>query len=112
MADLNQIVDLRSTFYPRLADRRAIDRRIRTDLDIVFDHNPADLRDLEPTFLFILGISKTVRSDRRVVMDDAIRTDLAILANGDARMYHRPLADRDTVVDRHVRVNADAIAND
>ena len=37
---------LRAGADPRLADRRPIDRRVRADLDVVFDDDAADLRNL------------------------------------------------------------------
>ncbi len=42
--DMNQIVDLRAAPNPRLSQRSAVDRRIRSNLNIVLNHQPALLR--------------------------------------------------------------------
>ena len=39
--DLHEVVDLRAGADARLADRRPIDRRVRADLDVVFDDDVA-----------------------------------------------------------------------
>src|SRR5450755_896106 len=43
--DLHEVIDLRAFFDPRAAEARAIDRRIRTNLDIVVDLDDSDLRN-------------------------------------------------------------------
>src|SRR6478752_1021000 len=67
MPDLHEVVDFRSAFDPRFADRRTIDRRICTDLDIIFKHDAAHLRYLQPAFFLVLRVAETVRADRRIV---------------------------------------------
>ena len=44
--DLDEIVDLGAGADARLADGGTIDRRVRADLDVVFDDDAADLRNL------------------------------------------------------------------
>ena len=44
--DLDEVVDLRAGADARLADGGTIDRRVRADLDVVFDDDVAVLRDL------------------------------------------------------------------
>ena len=44
--DLHEVVDLGAGADPRLANGRPIDRRVGADLDVVFDDDAADLRNL------------------------------------------------------------------
>ena len=75
MADLDQIVDLRAAFDSALADRGAVDRGVSADLDIVFQDDAADLRDLDPAFFRILRVTEPIRAERSVVVDDAVAAD-------------------------------------
>ena len=45
-AIMHQVVDLRAAADARLAERRAVDRGVRADLDVVLDDDAADLRHL------------------------------------------------------------------
>src|SRR5229473_6628304 len=58
------------------SDGRAIHTRVRLNLDIVFDHNGAGLKDLVPAAAGLTGEAETVSSD-----DDAVLQDDAV-ANG------------------------------
>src|SRR5258706_934423 len=46
VADLDQVVDLGALAHPRAAGGRAVDRGVGPDLDVVADHDSADLRHL------------------------------------------------------------------
>ena len=61
---------------PRLADRRPIDRRVRADLDVVFDDDVAVLRNLEMRAVRLLDEAEAVAADHRAVLhDDAMADD-------------------------------------
>ena len=45
--DLHQIIDHRARADDRVMPRAAVDRRIGADIDIVADHDPPELRDLD-----------------------------------------------------------------
>src|SRR5688572_9253997 len=108
MSDLDEVVDLRTALDPRLADRRAVDRRVRSDLDIVLENNTAGLRNLQPSLLFVLRVTESVRADRRVVVNDAIRADLAILADGNSGVNYGAGTYGDAVIDSDIRIKPDA----
>ena len=73
MRDLHQVVDLRAGADARLADRRPIDRRVRADLDVVFDDDVGVLRDLQVRAVGLLGEAEAVAADDGAVLqDDAI----------------------------------------
>ena len=105
MSDLHEIVNFRAAFDSRFADRSTINRRIRADLDIIFQHNSPDLRNFQPSFFFRLCITETVRTDCRVIVNDAVFADLAIFADRNAGMNHGIFADLHAVVNRYVRKN-------
>ena len=82
--DVHQVVDLRAGADARLADRRAIDRRVRADLDVVFDHDVAVLRDLEVRAVLLPREAEAVAAD-----DDAVVQRHAV-ADDDALANRRP----------------------
>ncbi len=66
--DLHQVVDLGAGADARLADRRTIDRRVRADLDVVFDHDGGVLRDLEVRAVGLRDEPEAVAADDRAVL--------------------------------------------
>src|SRR5215204_3289601 len=111
MSDLDEIINLRASPDTRFADRRAINRRVRADFDIVFQNDAPDLRDFQPTLLFVLRVAETVRADGRVVVNNAARADTAVFANRDARMDDGIRADFDILINGRVRKNLDIFAD-
>ena len=75
VADLHEVVDLRAGLDARLADRGPIDRRVRAELHVVFDHDRGDLRDL------LVGAVAAA--------DEAV----AVAADDDAVLQHDAVAD-------------------
>ena len=72
--DLHEVVDLGAGRDARLADRRTIDRRVRADLDVVFDDDAADLRNLQVRAVRPAREAEAVAADHgAVVHDDAVR---------------------------------------
>src|SRR5580765_5276392 len=112
MPDLHEVVYFRSAFDPRFADRGTIDRRICTDLDIIFKHDAADLRYLQPAFLLVFRIAETVRPDRRIVLHDTVTPNLAVFPDRHARVNYRAFADPYIVIYRRVGIDLYAIFDD
>src|SRR3989441_8191518 len=110
MSHLNQIIQLRSAFDARLSGRGAIDRGIRANLDVVFDHHATNLRNLQPTTLFVFGKSETVAANHGVVVNNDARADDRVLTDRDAGMNLGIVANLDAIVDGRVRMNPDALA--
>src|SRR6478672_4660956 len=108
MAYLNQVVDLGAAFDAGLTHRGAVDRGVRSDLNVILNYNLPGLWDLEPLLLGRTGVAKAVGSYCRVVMDDAAGPDLAVLADRHAGVNGSVLADNDPFVDRGVWHYADA----
>src|SRR5688572_11320207 len=108
MTNLHEIVELRAATDPAFTNRSAIDRRARADLHVIFKHDSAGLRNLQPALLLVPRVTKPVATDHRVVEDhDALADDRA-LANRSTRVNDRILPDAHVVVDRHVWMNANA----
>ena len=76
MPDLNEIIDFGACANSRLADGRAIDRRVRADLDVIFDHDDARLRNL---LMGAVGppheAIAVAADDRAVLHHDAVADD-------------------------------------
>src|SRR5262245_66166467 len=63
MSNLHEVVDLRPSANPRLADRRSIDRGVCANLDVVFDDHVGMLRDLEVSAVRLLGETVSVAAN-------------------------------------------------
>src|SRR5437660_6658211 len=111
MSDLDQVVNLCAAADATLADGCAIDGRARADLDVVFNNDPAGLRNLEPMALFILRIAKAIAPNHRVVVNDYALANLRSLTYGDTRVNYRISSNHDVVIDCHIGVESHARAN-
>ena len=87
MCDLDEVVDLGAGADPRLANGGAVDSHVGPDLDIVFDHEPADLWNFPVSAIGHARKAEAVASEHGTVLDDD------------------PVADRDTLTDRDVTVD-------
>src|SRR6187549_928095 len=96
--NLNEVVDLGPFADHGIADRAAVDGRVRADLDIVLDDDPADLRDF-PIAGGAGQKAKAILSDAHAPMDhDAVadqrmhnggrRSDRAVAPDPHLRAYH------------------------
>src|SRR5579884_112485 len=104
MSDLHQAVDLGAALYASFAHRRAIHRRQRLDLDIVFDHRDSGLDD------FIMGsfggFSETesiASHDHSVLQRDTI-ADAAMLAYNGMGMGEKIVSDACACIDHDMRM--------
>src|ERR1041385_1008646 len=103
MADLHQVIQLRAPAYSTFASGCTIDRRPAAHLDVIFQYDATSLWNLQPVSLFVFRVTKSVATNHRVVVDHNSLTNLGSLTYCDARVDHRVSADRDIVIDRHVR---------
>ena len=128
VADHHQVVDLGPLADPGGLERRAVDRAIGADLDVVFDFEPPGMRDLHVPAVD-LAVAETVASQHaagvdlhpvaenhvlikdRVGMDDAIAPELAPLADDRAGMERRAVADHRTVADVSKRIDRHVVAD-
>ena len=105
MGDVNEIVDLRARFDARFTDRRAIDRGIGANLDVVFDDDLGVLRNLQ---MRAVGLSRepepVAADDHAVVQDDAIADDDAF-SDRDMGVQRAVVADRRAGTDDDVRIH-------
>src|SRR5262249_6672473 len=84
--DHHQIVELAAAPDARAAEPRAIDGRVRADLDVVLEHHVADLRHL----LVLAALVELVAE--------------AVAADHHARLEHDAVAEPAAFADHHARV--------
>src|SRR6267142_1220879 len=99
MPNLHQVVDFRAATDACFTHRRAIDGSPGPDFDVILNHDPTALRNLQPVAIFILCVAKTIATDHGVVMDDDARAHLRALADGDTRVNHAVSANNHVIVD-------------
>src|SRR5262249_47727018 len=124
--NLNEIVDLHALLNPGAAKTRAVNGRVRSDLDIVVDLNNPELLNF-----FVPAIdhleTKTIRADHRAAMNDHPRANLASFPDCHSRINQtrrpnytfmsdvRPRADDRVVADfsagfdDHIRLDRHAL---
>src|SRR3989475_9028649 len=69
----HEVVNFCAAADARFSDGRAIHARVRLNLDIVFDHNRAGLKDLVPAAAGLAGEAETISSnDDAVLQGDAV----------------------------------------
>ena len=111
VADLHEVVDLRARLDARLADRRTIDRRVRAELDVVFDDDGGDLRDLLVRAVAAADEAVAVAADHDAVLQDDAIADRHALADRDVGMDHAVGADARAGADRDVGKDDRAVAD-
>ena len=71
--DVDQVVELAAGADARFADRRPINRRVRADLDVVFDDDVGVLRNLDVRAVGLLREAIAVAADHHAVLQhDAV----------------------------------------
>ena len=126
MPDLHEVVDLGAIADEGVIDAAAVDRRVRTNVDVVADDRPPDLRELGVGAI-AKHVTKTIASDahtavnlaalaegrawieRHVREEARVYTDVHAVAHGAMRAdpraiaYHDALADQREGLHPHVR---------
>ena len=110
VTDVHEIVDLRAVADDRRAHRRAVDAVMRADLDIVLEHDVADLRHLR-MHAVLRRETETVRADDGRAVDDAALADAAMLAHGRVGVDDRILPDLAVLTDIDAGIERDAVAD-
>ena len=105
MRDLHEVVDLRAGLDARLPHRRPVDRGVGADLDVVFDDDAADLRDLLVRAVGVAREAEAVAADHRAVLHDHAVAELHALADRHARMQDAVVADAGVRTDDDVGVD-------
>src|SRR5207302_10182254 len=101
----------------RFAEGGAVDCGASADLDIVFDSDNADLRDLV-MFAAVRSKAVTVGANDDPAMDNAAVADASAVIDDDVGINdavvanHRAGFDRDILENRHVVPNEDVLADD
>ncbi len=111
VSDLHQIVDLHIRGDDGVSNCRAINGRIRSDLDPVGDDHAARLGDLIPAAFGISRVAEAIGSDSRSVMDDDVRTDDCVLSDCHMRMDDCMCTDAHIGVDHAVWVDRHMVAD-
>src|SRR5581483_2772145 len=130
VADMYKIVDLRSAPDTSRFEGTAINRRIRANLDVIFNFEPADLRKLFVTAgRWVPNVAESVAADHGACMDDHtiadpssrvhrdIRIDLAVLADLDLAADHAvcpepcAITDLGVIANKSPRIDGDRLAN-
>src|SRR5205823_6548780 len=78
------------------------------DLDIVFNYDAANLRNLQPALLLVSRKSESVAADDRIVVNDDPLADDCVFAHRYPGMDFGVVSDCHVVVDRNIGVKAHA----
>jgi len=71
VGDLDHVIQLHAVSNKRIVERPAVDRSIRTHLNIVAQHGTADLRNLHPRAATLTRVTKTIGTNHCARMNDA-----------------------------------------
>jgi len=96
---LHEVVDLRSFTDPGLAESSAIDACVRSDLNVVFNNDRSDLRELVVLTRLIFDVTKAIGSDDDSRVEYNIVADRTSVFDKDVRMKYAVATDRDRVAD-------------
>ena len=105
MANLHQVVDLRSGLYPRLANSRTVDCDMGSNFNIVLDDHIPHLRNLLVRAVRSLGKPVAVAADHRGILQHHAVAEHYSLPDSDVRMNHAIGANDHTGTKRDVGVN-------
>jgi hypothetical protein len=118
MSDLNQIINFDAPANFCFSQRRTIDGRICSDLDIILDAHDAELRNLFVRAVRLRRLSKSIRSNHSAGMDDHTVAGYARLIKTDERVDqairsdHRIDADHTPMTDLCPRSDNCTVSND
>ena len=111
VADLDEVVDLCAFADAGLAERSAINAGVRSDLDIVFDDDGADLREFDVVFVFVLDVSEAVGADDDSRMEDRTIADFDVIVENTVCVDDGKLHDYDIPTNTHAVVDNRTFAN-
>src|SRR5205807_5543977 len=115
--DLDQIIDLGPLTNHSFAERGAVDCGASADLDVIFDSDNADLRDLV-MLAAVRGKTIAIGPDHDTAMDNAAVADAGAVIDDDVGINdavlanHRAGFDGDILENRHVVPDDDVLADD
>lgn len=110
VSHMDHVVELRSFTNSRTTERATIDSRVRTQLDVVFDNDCANLRKLVVTHV-AANITKAVgANDNSRVQNDSV-ADCHAVFNENIRMDNAVRADADVIADFSSSSNLRSITN-
>src|SRR5258707_10633725 len=98
VSDLNLVVELDPFFDHRIVHRAAVDGGVGADFHVVADHDPPDLRDLDPAPLLFRD-AEAVGAYHHSGVDDDARPQDAMRIHDDAGIEAAVGADRDALPD-------------
>src|SRR6266571_1241441 len=108
--NLHEIINLHALANPRPAKPRAINCRVRADLDVVVDLNDAELLNFFVSAIDLFK-SETIRTNHCAAVDDYPRSDAASLPNGHPRINEASGSDHRLVTNVTSRANERIIAD-
>src|SRR6185437_2884042 len=108
--NLYEIIDLGPGADDRVVDAATVDRRVRADLDVVFDDAAADVRNLD-VLTVALHVAESVGPEPRTRMHDDTMTDARATVGRHRGKELTGLADQDAVANHTVRCDRCRIAN-
>ena len=108
--DLDEIIDLCPLAYYGFTESGTIDRSSRADLDVVFDPNNSDLRDLV-MFAVVSREAVTVGADDNAAMNDAAVANPRVVVDDDIRINDAIVADRRAGFDGDALENRNVISD-
>ncbi len=110
VADVHEIVQFHAFGDARVVERAAIDRRVRSDFDIVGNFHDARLRKF-PVPPFAVRVAKSVCANDRAGMNFHAMPDADAGVKSDARMNPAILADPAACADHGMRADLRSLAD-
>src|SRR5690606_17130659 len=104
--DHDLVVQLHAIADQGVGQRTAIHRGVGTNLDVVADGHPTDLRDLLPDALFV-GKPETFTANHRTGLDHHTLADPYVVVQRHARSQPATIADHATSADHAMGTDAD-----
>ncbi len=101
--DMDEVVDFHAPPDERPAERPAVNRRVRSDLHVVFHHHDSHVTDLDELPLAARE-PEAVRAEDRARVDHHPASDSAAFADRDVRPENSVLADRRSRTEKDARV--------
>src|SRR5712671_5480949 len=111
MANLNQVIDLRSARDVGLSDAGAVDACVGLNFDIVLKRGHTGLHDLVPMSGIVFSKTEAVSADHGAILQDDVIAQSTILANYRMGVGEEILADAGAAVDHHMREDDRLLAN-